>query len=484
MSRKPIDLTAYLVLDRAQCGGTAGLIATAVAAARAGIRTIQLRLKEAETAERAEIGRALRLALPDGVALVMNDDAEAAIACGADALHIGQSDMDPKAARARIGERMALGLSVETVAHAQAVDPHIVDHVGAGPVFGTRTKPDHAAPQGWDGLAQVIAASPVPAVAIGGVKAEHAQAALDAGAVGIAVVSAICGQSDPQAAARAVRLAVDRARGARAATALSIAGSDPSGGAGIQADLKAFSARGVYGMAALTALTAQNTTGVSGVELVSPAFVAQQISDVLDDISPDAIKIGMIASGPIAVAVADALCDYQGPIVLDPVMVAKGGHPLLPTDAVEALRKRLVPRATVLTPNLPEAAALLGRAPATDRDGMEEQGKALLNLGPAAVLMKGGHLSGPDAADAVLSAAGTRWLPGTRTQTHNTHGTGCTLSATLAAELAKGKPLGDAARAAKAYVAGAIAAADTLGTDGLGAGHGPTHHFHALWPIA
>jgi hydroxymethylpyrimidine kinase/phosphomethylpyrimidine kinase/thiamine-phosphate diphosphorylase len=481
--RRQIDLSAYLVLDDALCGGPAGVVATASAAARVGIRTVQLRLKEASTEDRAALGRALRTALPPHVALVMNDDVQAALACGADALHIGQSDMAPAHARALIGPNMVLGLSVETEAHARAVDPAIVDHVGAGPVFGTATKPDHAAPLGWDGLARVVAAVPLPAVAIGGVKAEHAAQAFAAGAVGIAVVSAICGQPDPEAAARAVRRAVDAARGASVATALSIAGSDPSGGAGIQADLKAFSARGVYGMAALTACTAQNTTGVSAVELLPPAFVRAQIADVLADIPPGAVKIGMIASGAIAEAVARALDGYDGPIVLDPVMVAKGGHPLLPPDAVAALRAHLLPRATVLTPNLPEAAALLGTESAADRETMEAQGRALLAHGPQAVLMKGGHLPGLDAADALITAQGTLWLPGTRTATANTHGTGCTLSAALAAELAKGNALPTAARAAKAYVAAAIAAADSLGPDGLGHGHGPTHHFHALWPV-
>ncbi|MBE3638653.1 bifunctional hydroxymethylpyrimidine kinase/phosphomethylpyrimidine kinase [Mangrovicoccus algicola] len=260
---------------------------------------------------------------------------------------------------------------------------------------------------------------------------------------------------------------------------LSIAGSDPSGGAGIQADLKAISARGCYGMAALTALTAQNTQGVTGVHAVPPEFVAAQIAAVFADIRVDAVKIGMIASGEIAEAVAAALAPHAGiPVVLDPVMVAKGGAPLLPGSAVAALRDHLLPVATHVTPNLPEAAVLLEGAEAADRAGMEAQGRALAALGPGCVILKGGHLPGPESPDLMVSGGTLHWVEGARTDTKNTHGTGCTLSAALAAELAGGAEDAAAFAAAKTYVAGAIAAADRLS---VGHGHGPTHHFHALW---
>ncbi|QDY68332.1 bifunctional hydroxymethylpyrimidine kinase/phosphomethylpyrimidine kinase [Qingshengfaniella alkalisoli] len=263
------------------------------------------------------------------------------------------------------------------------------------------------------------------------------------------------------------------------ANVLSIAGSDPSGGAGIQADLKAFSARGCYGMAALTALTAQNTTGVSGVHLVPPDFVAQQIADVFADICVDAVKIGMIATGDIAEAVAYALSAHQDiPIVLDPVMVAKGGARLLDREAVEALTNHLLPLATHLTPNLPEAAALLGQAEATSRDQMLDQAQALRALGPRYVLVKGGHLDSAESPDVLAGPDGTVWFDAPRTDTPNTHGTGCTLSAALAAELAKGRSTPDAIKAAKTYLSGAVAHAGLLS---VGHGHGPTHHFHALW---
>ena len=260
---------------------------------------------------------------------------------------------------------------------------------------------------------------------------------------------------------------------------LSIAGSDPSGGAGIQADIKAISANGGYATAVITALTAQNTRGVSGVELVPPEFVAAQIDAVFDDIRVDAVKIGMLGSGEIAEAVAKAL-ERHGAcnVVLDPVMVAKGGDRLLSESAVAVLIERLLPLAAVLTPNLPEAAALLGAAKPADRDAMVEIAEQLRALGPRNVLLKGGHLRGGDSPDYLSTAAGGRWLEGERFATGNTHGTGCTLSSALAAQLAiTGDPL-QAAQNAKAYVAAAIAQADELS---VGSGHGPTHHFHALW---
>ncbi|SEN70048.1 hydroxymethylpyrimidine kinase /phosphomethylpyrimidine kinase [Loktanella fryxellensis] len=260
---------------------------------------------------------------------------------------------------------------------------------------------------------------------------------------------------------------------------LTIAGSDPSGGAGIQADLKTFAANGTYGMAALTALTVQNTRGVSAVELVPPAFVAAQIKAVLDDVRVDAVKIGMIATAGIAVAIADVMADHRDiPIVLDPVMVAKGGATLLAEDAVAALRDTLLPLATLITPNIPEAARLLGVAEAADRTAMSDQARALADLGSAAVLIKGGHLAQSDSPDVLCVGGQPVWFDAPRTPGHNTHGTGCTLSSAIAAHLAQGADIATAVGLAKRYVSGAIAAAGGLS---VGRGHGPIHHFHYLW---
>jgi hydroxymethylpyrimidine/phosphomethylpyrimidine kinase len=262
-------------------------------------------------------------------------------------------------------------------------------------------------------------------------------------------------------------------------TALSIAGSDPSGGAGIQADLKTFSAHGVYGMSALTALTVQNTQGVRGIQLLPAEFVAAQIDALFDDIRIDAIKIGMIANADIAKVVANVLKHHtQTPIILDPVMIAKGGHSLLEEDAITSIQEQLLPLADILTPNLEEAARLLNTDMATTRTEMEAQGKALLACGPNAVLMKGGHLEGDESPDLLITEQGSVWYEAQRINTANTHGTGCTLSSAIAAQIAKGHDYEEAIQHAKTYVHDAIAAADSLD---IGSGHGPTHHFHALW---
>lgn len=255
---------------------------------------------------------------------------------------------------------------------------------------------------------------------------------------------------------------------------LSIAGSDPSGGAGIQADLKSISANGGYAMAAVTALTAQNTQGVFGAELVAPEFVARQIKAVFDDIRVDAVKIGMLGTAEITQAVADVLGGRGVPVVLDPVMVAKGGNRLLAAEAVAALRELLVPMAAVITPNLPEAADLLGGAEARTRAEMEAPAEALLALGCKAVFLKGGHLDAADSPDLFLSATAREWIAAPRQQTKNTHGTGCTLSAALATHLARTGDALEAATRAKTYTLGAIRAADALD---VGHGHGPTDHF-------
>lgn len=258
---------------------------------------------------------------------------------------------------------------------------------------------------------------------------------------------------------------------------LSIAGSDPSGGAGIQADLKAISANGGYGMAALTGLTAQNTRGVSGIHMVPPDFVTAQIRVVFDDIRVDAVKIGMLGDAAVIAAVAQVLEDCICPIVLDPVMVAKSGDRLLAARAVEALREYLIPRAAVITPNLPEAADLLGRAEAKNRAQMEEQAAALLKLGSDMVLLKGGHLGGNDSPDLLMSANRAFWLESPRYATRNSHGTGCSLSSALATRLALSDDAEQAVESAKLYVSMAIAGADRLS---VGQGHGPLDHFWML----
>ena len=254
-------------------------------------------------------------------------------------------------------------------------------------------------------------------------------------------------------------------------TALTIAGSDSSGGAGIQADLKTFAAHGVYGMSAITAITAQNTQGVTDVAALSPAMVRAQIAAVVSDIPPDATKIGMLAQVDIIAAVVESLREFRLPhVVLDTVMIAKSRAPLLAAEAVGALRDQLLPMADVITPNVPEAEALTGLTIASV-DDLKTAAKRLVEMGARAALVKGGHLVGP-AVDVLWDGRQLVELTADRIDSRHTHGTGCTLSSAIAARLALGASLADACRAAKAYVTRAIQQAP-----GLGHGHGPLQHF-------
>ncbi|ADB39504.1 bifunctional hydroxymethylpyrimidine kinase/phosphomethylpyrimidine kinase [Spirosoma linguale] len=263
------------------------------------------------------------------------------------------------------------------------------------------------------------------------------------------------------------------------ARALTIAGSDSGGGAGIQADLKTFAALGCYGMSVITALTAQNTKAVTGIMPVSPAFIAEQMKAVLSDIGADAVKIGMLHSAEVIEQVAKTLVDFGvKTIVLDPVMVAKSGDKLLQDEAVDALKTYLLPIASVITPNLPEASVLLGRPVETMAD-MQQAAVDLATLCPGAILVKGGHLTTDESTDLLyLSATEQHSFPTTRIQTGNSHGTGCTLSSAIAAGLARGLSVVDAVAVAKDYLTQALRA----GADyQLGHGHGPVHHFFNVW---
>ena len=263
------------------------------------------------------------------------------------------------------------------------------------------------------------------------------------------------------------------------AIALTIAGSDSGGGAGIQADLKTFSALGVYGASVITALTAQNTREVRAIFDISPEFIRQQIDTVCEDLAVTAVKIGMLSQPHVIETVAASLQQHQlSPIVLDPVMVAKSGDSLLQPAAVDALRTRLVPLAQLITPNLPEAGVLLDEPAPDDERSMLSAAEKLIKLGCDAVLLKGGHLDSEHSLDLFFDGHEALQLPAQRVHTRNTHGTGCSLSSAITAQLAKGSSLVSAVQAGKAYISAAIAAADRLS---IGHGHGPVHHFHALW---
>lgn len=260
---------------------------------------------------------------------------------------------------------------------------------------------------------------------------------------------------------------------------LTIAGSDSGGGAGIQADLKSFAALGVYGASVIAALTAQNTKGVSAIQQVPADFVTAQIDAVFGDLDVAAVKIGMVSQREVIEAIAAGLDRWAAKnVVLDPVMVATSGDRLIDDDCIATLKAALVPKAAIITPNLPEAAALLDEPVAETEAAIEGQGRRLLGLGARAVLIKGGHGAGATSTDYLFGADGVVKLEAPRIVTRNTHGTGCSLSSAIAAGLAKGETLDTAVRSAKAWVTAAIAAADRLQ---VGKGHGPIHHFHAYY---
>lgn len=263
--------------------------------------------------------------------------------------------------------------------------------------------------------------------------------------------------------------------------ALTIAGSDSGGGAGIQADLKAFSALQVYGASVITAVTAQNTCVVNAVHEVPADIIATQIDTVLADLDVNAIKIGMLFSPKIIEKVANSLLNIDIPIVLDPVMIAKSGDKLLQDAAIETMLEKLFPMSALITPNLPEAAVILQQAEAQNIEEMQQQAEALLSYGATAVLLKGGHGKGDVCTDLLVSIDGLNLqLNATRIVTQNTHGTGCTYSAAIAAVLAKGFDLPTSVRDAHAYLQQAILASDQLK---IGSGHGPVHHFHNMWSM-
>lgn len=257
---------------------------------------------------------------------------------------------------------------------------------------------------------------------------------------------------------------------------LIIAGSDSGGGAGIQADIKAVSALGAYAMTAVTALTAQNTLGVQDVYPIPTEFLERQMESVLTDLGADCVKTGMLHESKVIETVVGTVDRFapDTPLIVDPVMVAKGGAALLVDEAVETLRSRLVPRATVLTPNIPEAEALTGQSVSGDSD-LDRLAEALLALGPKAVLLKGGHMDGDIVRDRLVTGDGIRFFENPRIDTAHTHGTGCTLASAIAAGIAQGLELDDAVARAEAYLHEAIRTAP-----GYGGGHGPVNHLHTV----
>ena len=479
-----VDLRLYALVDPTVAGGR-----TLVDLARrltVSATLVQLRDKHGSTRAMIEEARELRGVLePEGIPLLINDRVDVALAAEADGVHIGQDDMPAADARLLLGRTAIIGLSIKTVEQAKAAPLELLDYVAIGGVYGTTSKDNTQPPIGIDGLRTIVDAvrarkASFPICAIAGINAANAAEVIAAGADGVAVISALSLAPDPAKAAQesacSGRWRAGRAEAVMTAIAVTIAGSDSSGGAGIQADLKTFGALGVYGASVIAALTAQNTQGVTGIHDVPADFIGAQMDAVFSDLDVDAVKIGMLSQAASIAAVAKGLADHRANnIVLDPVMVATSGDRLLAADAVDALRKLLIPRALVVTPNLPEAAALVGASPARNEKEMEIQARELLSLGARNVLIKGGHGTSDESVDLLIGQGDVIRLSAKRIATKNLHGTGCTLSSAIAAGLAKGLDLKEASRQAKAYVTAAIAAADTLK---IGHGHGPLHHFY------
>lgn len=472
------------------------------AALRGGVRLVQLRAKTLSFEQFREWATpAVELCRKARATVIINDNVELALLLRADGAHVGQQDMSVREARARLGPDAILGLSLESVAQIDHPDIEFADYVAASGVFPTPTKTDLPSDLGLTGVREIRARTAKPLVAIGGIHAGNARAVFSAGADGIAIISAIAGADDPQLAAAEIaglarRAVVECAQLGRAPIvprvrlrwqdprALTIAGSDSGGGAGIQADLKTMTALGVFGMSALTALTAQNTTGVQSVHDVSPEFLRAQIVSVMTDLGADAVKIGMLHRREVIRAIRDELGNVpQVPVILDPVMVAKGGHRLIEPDAVTALIEILFPGTTLITPNLSEAEALLevaagGGASLTraSRDDLRSAALRLLELGPEAVLLKGGHHESATASDLLVARDGTElWLESSRIETPNLHGTGCSLSSAIASFVARGYPLATAVSKAKDYVTEGIRSGSRFQ---WGQGQGPIDHIH------
>lgn len=542
--RDRFDLRAYFVVGPDDTKGRP--VADVVAAAlRGGATFIQLRAKHADARELTAMAEAIAAVIAqagkaDTVAFVIDDRVDAAWQCRelgikVDGVHIGQDDMAPEQARDLLGPDSIIGLSAETLPHvkaANALPDGTIDYIGAGPLHYTATKPDAAAVEadgtkhalGIAGAQLLCEASRYPVVVGGGVHADDVPALARTAADGWFVVSAIAAADDPERATREllqawIAVRGDARHGVAASAAshlqsdaaappqcgaamfdvkqphglppvLTVAGSDSSGGAGIQADLKTMLANGVFGMSAITSLTAQNTTGVRAVQNADLAILADQIDAVFEDIPPMAVKIGMVSSAALIETIADRLTAHQARnIVLDPVMVATSGAKLIDDDAVAALTTRLFPLATVITPNMPETEALLEQALQERSSANDDPAARLLSEGiraeadmetaartlaehfGCAVLVKGGH-GVKDANDVLVEPDGAvTWFTGPRIDNPNTHGTGCTLSSAIASHLALGETLPQAVRSAKDYLTGALA--EQLD---LGHGSGPMDH--------
>ena len=410
------------------------------------------------------------------VPFIINDDVELAKKIDADGVHVGQSDMTLLEARKILGPNKIIGVTAKTIEQARIAEKNGADYLGSGAVFGTSTKKD-AKPMELTLFREICKSVNIPVVAIGGVNESNIDQLENTSLSGVAIVSGIFGKADVKETSIHLKEKIIRiVEGAKSMKAvLTIAGSDSSGGAGIQADIKTMTANGVYAMSAITALTAQNTMGVTSVMESTPKFLEDQLDSIFADIYPDAIKTGMVSSSELIHVIAQRLSYYHAKnIVVDPVMVATSGTRLIAEEAIDTLKKELLPLATLITPNIPEA-EVLSEMKISDSKDMEVCAKSICEKYGCNVLLKGGHNIN-DANDLLYSKEkGITWFEGKHINNSNTHGTGCTLSSAIASNLAKGHDLETSILYAKNYISGALGAMLDLGK-----GSGPMNHAFAI----
>lgn len=469
------DLSLYLVTD--SNGMSDDIFYKKIEdAISGGVTIVQLREKTACDAEFLKKAAAVKKICKGRVPFIINDRVDIAKAVDADGVHLGENDMSVKDARKILGNDKIIGKTAKTVEKAIEAQNETADYFGIGAFFKTGTKND-ALVLNPETIKAVNENVKIPSVGIGGLTYENMDIIKGTGISGIAVSSAIMRADDAKSAAENLKekfLNIKYKGDKSMYKVLTIAGSDSSGGAGIQADIKTITAHKMYAMSAITALTAQNTTGVFDIFDSTPEFVEAQLDSIFTDIYPDAIKIGMVSNTEIIKSIAKKLNEYNAKnIVVDPVMVATSGSELIKNGTVETLQKELLPLAVIITPNIPEAEVLSGMEIKT-KDDMEKAAKKLSNEFNTAVLIKGGHLT--DCADDIL-CMGTdiKWFMSKRIANPNTHGTGCTLSSAIACGLADRKSISESVNQAKEYITGALSA-----NLNLGKGSGPLNHMFNL----
>lgn len=460
----------YLITDQQD-----NLLERVARALRGGVATLQYRAKDKPYEFCLEEGNRLKqLCSRLGSLFIVNDDLKLAHDLDADGVHLGQDDGSPQQARELLGPNKIIGVSTHNLEEALKAEADGADYLGFGAMYPTDSKSITHMP-GTSGLAAIRDRVKLPIVAIGGISPANACRVIEAGADAVAVISSVLSAPRPEVAATELRLLFNRLAPYPRGAVLTIAGSDSGGGAGIQADLKTITLLGSYGASAITALTAQNTKGVKSIHGIPPSFVRDQIDTVLTDLPIDLIKTGMLHTPAIISLLADYLTEqtHYYPVVIDPVMVAKGGASLLELDAVSIFQDTLLPHAYLLTPNIPEAERLIN-CRINSETSMEQAARQLHSMGAANVLIKGGHMSGGDAVDMLFDGQTVHRFSSERFFTSATHGTGCSFASAIAAYLAQGEPLKEAARLAKNFITTAIRLARPMGK-----GHGPINHYLA-----